>query len=115
MAPSKMVAWECGACRFTNEDMPCRDCQMCMTERPVRYAIVAGANGVSMVRTTTVNCHEQARIAALAAVLPAAVMAVAPADVEQAPAIVEEQPAAPVNRARAANVAHVVVTMVWHQ
>ena len=40
MAPSEMVAWECGACTFTNEDVQRRDCQLCMTERPVRYAIV---------------------------------------------------------------------------
>ena len=63
MAPSEMVAWECGACTFTNEDVQRRDCLMCMTERPLRYAIVPGATGAASARTTTVNRREQARLA----------------------------------------------------
>ena len=63
MAPSEMVAWECGACTFTNEDVQRRDCLMCMTERPLRYAIVPGAAGAASARTTTVNRREQARLA----------------------------------------------------
>jgi hypothetical protein len=94
MAPSEMIAWECGACTYTNEDCTCRDCLMCMTECPVRYAIVAGATGAATARTTTVNRREQARIAALAAVVPAPVVVVAPAVSEQAPAIAEEGGAA---------------------
>ena len=63
MAPSEMVAWECGACTFTNEDVQRRICQMCMTERPLRYDIVPGAAGAASARTTTVNRREQARLA----------------------------------------------------
>ena len=63
MAPSEMVAWECGACTFTNEDVQRRECLMCMTERPLRYAIVPGAAGAASARTTTVNRREQARLA----------------------------------------------------
>ena len=44
MAPSEMIGWECGACTFTNEDCSRRDCQMCMSERPERYAIVVGTS-----------------------------------------------------------------------
>ena len=65
MAPSKMVvAWECGACTFTNVDVQRRDCMMCMTERPLRYAIVPGTAGAASARTTTVNRREQALLAA---------------------------------------------------
>jgi hypothetical protein len=115
MAPSEMVAWECGACTFTNEDVQRRDCQMCMTERPLRYAILPGAAGAASARTTTVNRCEQARIAASAAVAPAADVAVAPADAEQAPEVAQEQPERPapaVDRARAAAIARVVGTLV---
>ncbi len=44
MAPSEIIGWECGACIFTNKDCTCRDCQMCMSERPGQYAIVVGAS-----------------------------------------------------------------------
>ena len=64
MAPSEMVAWECGACTFTNEDVLRRDCQMCMTERPLRYAVLPGAGASATARTTTVDRREQARLAA---------------------------------------------------
>ena len=53
MAPSEMVAWECSACTFTNEDVQRRGCQLCMTERPVRYAIVAGAAGAVLLAEQT--------------------------------------------------------------
>ena len=113
MAPSEMVAWECGACTFTNEDVQRRNCQMCMTECPLRYAIVAGSAGAATARTTTVNRREQSRIAASAAVAPAAVAEQAPAAAEEAPAIAEEQPAAPDDHAtRAAAIARVVGTLV---
>ena len=36
MAPSEMIGWD--------EDCSRRDCQMCMSERPERYAIVVGAS-----------------------------------------------------------------------
>ena len=112
MAHSEMVAWECGACTFTNEDVQRRDCQLCQAQRPIRYAIVAGAAGAATARTTTVNRREQVRIAALAADVPAAVAEPAPAVAEEAPAIAEEQTAAPDGRARAAAIARVVGTLV---
>ena len=88
MAPSEMVAWECSACTFTNEDVQRRGCQLCMTVRPVRYAIVAGAAGAATARTTTVNRREQALLAAAAAVASAAVA-------EQAPAAARPEEAQP--------------------
>ena len=113
MAPSKMVAWECSACTFTNEDVQRRGCQLCMTERPVRYAIVAGTASAAMARTTIVNRCKQARLAALAAPdVPAAVAEQAPAVAEEAPAVAEEQPAAPDGRARAATLTRILNTMV---
>ena len=63
MAPSEAVAWESGACTFTNEDVLRRNCLMCMMERPLRYAIVPGSAGAASARTTTVNRREQARLA----------------------------------------------------
>ena len=80
MAPSKEAVWECGACTFTNEDVQRHDCQMCMTERPLRYAILPGAAGAASARMMTVNRRKQARIAASAAVAPAADVTVALAD-----------------------------------
>ena len=113
MAPSKMVAWECNACTFTDKDVQHRDCQLCMTKHPVRYAIVAGAAGAAMARTTTVNRCEQARLATLAALdVPAAVTEQAPAIAEEAPAVAEEQPAAPYGRARATVLTRILNTMV---
>jgi len=113
MAPSEMVAWACGTCTSTNEDVQRRDCQLCMTERPVRYAIMAGAAGAATARMMTVNCREQARLAALAAPdVPAAVAEQAPAVVEEAPAVAEEQPAAPDGRARAVVLTRILNTMV---
>ena len=58
-----MVAWECGACTYTNEDCTRRSCEMCMTERPLRYAVVPGAGASATARTTTVDRREQARLA----------------------------------------------------
>ena len=113
MAHSEMVAWECGACTLTIEDVQRLDCLMCMAVRPLRYAIVAGAAGAATARTTTVNRREQVRIAALAADVPAVVAEPAPAVAEEVPAVAEEQPAAPPDdRARTAAVARVVGTMV---
>ena len=60
----------------------------------------------------TVNCREQARIAALAADVPATVAEPAPAVAEEAPAVVEEPPAAPDDRARAAALTRILNTMV---
>ena len=57
MAPSEMIGWECGACTFTNEDCSRRDCQMCMSKRPDRYAIVVGAS----VTVALVFCVTQQR------------------------------------------------------
>ena len=65
MAHSEAVAWECGACTFTNEDVQRRICQMCMTERPLRYDIVTGVGMSGTACKTTVNRHEQERLAAL--------------------------------------------------
>ena len=65
MAPSEAVAWECGTCTFTNEDVQRRICQMCMTERPLRYDIVTGVGVSGTACTTTVNRREQERLAAL--------------------------------------------------
>ena len=112
MAPSKMVAWECGACTFTNKDMQRLDCQMCKTAHPLHYAIVAGAAGAATVRMTTVNRREQARIASLAADVPAAVAEPAPAVAEEEPAVAEEQPADPDDRARATALTCILNTMV---
>jgi hypothetical protein len=37
-----VVAWECGSCSKTNEDMSRRHCHICGEQRPVRYVIVGG-------------------------------------------------------------------------
>ena len=58
MAPSGIVAWECGSCTYTNEGNEPGPCIMCRTERPIRYAIVAGAPTAATARTTTVNRRE---------------------------------------------------------
>ena len=71
MAPSEMIAWECGACTFTNEDCTCRSCIMCTTERPEQYFIVAGASKSASASTTTVNRRKQARLAACSGDAPA--------------------------------------------
>ena len=67
MAPSEIVAWECGSCTYTNEGNEPGPCIMCRTERLIRYAIVAGAPTAATARTTTVNRREQACVAASAA------------------------------------------------
>ena len=64
-SPSDMIAWECGACAFTNEDCTRRSCQSCRTERPERYFVVPGAGVAATARTTTVDRCQQARLAAL--------------------------------------------------
>jgi hypothetical protein len=69
-SPSKVIGWECGACTYTNEDATHHDCLACLTRRPVCYAIVAGATAAATARTTRVDRHKQARIAALATAGP---------------------------------------------
>ena len=39
---SDIVAWECGLCEKTNEDMARRHCLICGEQRPVCYYIVGG-------------------------------------------------------------------------
>jgi hypothetical protein len=53
---------------------------MCRTERPICYAIMAGAPAAATARTTTVNRHEQACVAALGAASAAAAAAVTAVD-----------------------------------
>ena len=62
---AELIAWECGSCTFTNKDCTHRSCMMCMTDRPARYLIVAGATKSTTANTTTVNCCGQARLAAV--------------------------------------------------
>jgi hypothetical protein len=69
-SPSKVVAWECGTCAYTNVDATHRICLGCQVRHPVRYAIVAGAAAAMRARTTRVGCLEQARNAALATAWP---------------------------------------------
>ena len=38
----KIIAWECGLCGKTNEDMAHRHCHICGIPRPVCYYVVAG-------------------------------------------------------------------------
>ena len=64
MSPSEMIGWECGTCTFTSDDWLRRDCLMCRTERPERYAIVTGASESASARTMTVNRRAQALLAA---------------------------------------------------
>ncbi len=37
-----VIAWECGSCRMTNEDMMRCFCHICGQQRPVCYLIVGG-------------------------------------------------------------------------
>ncbi len=80
MAPSEIVAWECGSCTYTNKGSELGPCIVCRTERPIRYAIVAGAPVAATARTTTVNRREQARVAASGASSVAAAAAVTAVD-----------------------------------
>ena len=86
MAPSEIVAWECGSCTYTNEGSEPDPCIMCRTERPIRYVIVAGAPAAATARTTTINRREQARVATSGASSAAAVAAVTAVDAT-APAV----------------------------
>ncbi len=70
LSPSEVVGWECGACAYTNKDAMCRDCLACQTRHPVCYAIVAGATAAATARTTRVDCHQQAHVAASATAGP---------------------------------------------
>ena len=38
----KIIAWECGLCGKTNEDMAHRHCHICGIPCPVCYYVVAG-------------------------------------------------------------------------
>ena len=64
-SPSDVIAWECGACVFTNDDCTRRSCQLCRTERPEQYFVVPGAGAAATARTTMVDRRQQARLAAL--------------------------------------------------
>ncbi len=70
-SPSKVVAWECGACAYNIDDATCRDCLACQTRRPVHYAIMAGAMAAGMARTLRVHNCEQACVATLTTAVPA--------------------------------------------
>ena len=65
MAPSEMIGWECSTCTFTNKNCTHWDCQMCMSERPEQYAIIVGTCKSASARMTTVDCREQAHLAAI--------------------------------------------------
>jgi hypothetical protein len=67
MAPSKIVAWECGSCTYTNKGSEPGSCIMCNAERLICYAIVAGTPAAATATRTTVNRCKQARVAALSA------------------------------------------------
>ncbi len=87
MAPSNIIAWECGSCTYTNKGSELGPCIMCRTERPICYAVVAGAPAVATARTTTVNCCEQACVSALStSALTAAAASAVTAMVATAPA-----------------------------
>ena len=55
MAPSKIIPWEGGSCTYTNKGSEPGPCIMCRTERPICYAIVAGAPAAATARTMTVK------------------------------------------------------------
>jgi hypothetical protein len=42
---SDIVAWECGSCEKTNEDMARCHCLICGEQRPVRYYIIVIESG----------------------------------------------------------------------
>jgi hypothetical protein len=63
--PSKVVAWECDTCAYTNEDAMRRICLACQARHPVRYAIVTGAAAAATARTTRADCCNQACVAVL--------------------------------------------------
>ena len=67
MASSKITAWECDSCTYTNKGSEPDPCIMCRTEHQIRYAIVAGSPAAATARTTAVNHCEQACAAALVA------------------------------------------------
>jgi hypothetical protein len=69
-SPSEVVAWECGACTYTNEDAIRRDCLACQIRHLVHYAIMAGATPATTARTTRVDHHTQAHFDALATAAP---------------------------------------------
>jgi hypothetical protein len=70
LSPSKVIAWECGLCTYTNKDATHCNCMLCQTRCLVRYAIVAGAMAATA-RTKRVDHCKQACIASLAAAAPA--------------------------------------------
>jgi hypothetical protein len=70
LSPSKVIRWECGTCAYTNKDATLCNCLACQARRPVHYAIAAGATAAAKARRTRVDCHEQARVAALSTAGP---------------------------------------------
>ena len=76
-----------------------------MTKRPKRYFVVPGAGVSATSKTTTVDCQEQARLAALR---DAPAVEVNPPAVDEEP-IAEGVPVAPVPRAVVAKPSHRVV------
>jgi hypothetical protein len=103
MSPlSKVVAWECGACAYTNEGTTRRICFACQARRPVCYAIMAGAAAAATARTTRVDRCKQACVAFLATAAPpvageaatsayAAVSGMAPTATYGPPAVAESE------------------------
>jgi hypothetical protein len=57
-SPSKVAAWECGVCVYTNKDTMHCICLACQARRPVGFAIVAGAAAAATARTTRVDRHK---------------------------------------------------------
>ena len=37
-----VIAWECGSCKMTNEDMMRHHCHICGDQRPICYLIIGG-------------------------------------------------------------------------
>jgi hypothetical protein len=105
MAPSDIIAWECGSCTYTNKGSEPGPCIMCRTERSIRYAIVAGAPAAATARTTTVNCCEQA------CVLASATSALTAAAASAVMAMVATAPAATADTGEAAAIAQPLMPM----
>ena len=37
-----VIAWECGSCKMTNEDMMHRHCHICGEQHPICYLLIGG-------------------------------------------------------------------------
>jgi hypothetical protein len=70
---SEIIAWECGTCTCTNMDITRRDCVICQTKRPVRYAIGGGpidpVSGRIWINRLTLPMEEPAIAAEVPAVM----------------------------------------------